>query len=172
MSDAPQSVRTLQTLLRDLSRLDPALPPLIPDGIFGEDTRAAVLAFQRSRGLMPTGTADHTTWQSIVSDWHLSRPRREPPRPVAIALDRELLLGPGDTHAHLPLMQTMLSSLAGVWTEMPAALVTGTMDEETRLAVAYLQEKALLPVTGRIDREVWDVLSRAYTLAVRPEAGL
>lgn len=168
MTGNPQSIRTLQTLLRDLARLDPALVTVIPDGIFGEDTRTAVLAFQRSRGLMPTGTADHNTWQSIVNDHHLCQPRLNPPRAVTITLEPEFGLGPGDGHPHLPLMQTMLASLSGVWTEMPTANVTGTMDEETRLAVEYLQERCLLPVTGTIDKPFWDLLSRAYTLAVRP----
>ena len=43
-------------------------------GIFGRQTRAAVRAFQASRGLPPNGTIDTTTWSSLL-DFDPVRPR-------------------------------------------------------------------------------------------------
>ena len=43
-----QSVRSLQTMLRELSFVYDFLPRLTPDGIFGERTLEAVMLFQRS----------------------------------------------------------------------------------------------------------------------------
>ena len=45
------------------------------DGVFGPTTAAAVLQFQRTRGLRVTGVADVSTWQALVSG--------VPARPVA-----------------------------------------------------------------------------------------
>ena len=42
-----QPVRSLQTMLRELSFLYDFLPRLTPDGIFGERTLEAVMLFQR-----------------------------------------------------------------------------------------------------------------------------
>ena len=39
--------------------------PLVPDGIFGPETAAAVRDFQRRNGLLVTGTAGYETWTAI-----------------------------------------------------------------------------------------------------------
>lgn len=38
-----------------------------PDGLYGEQTRAGVAAFQRARGLPPTGAVDCATWQALLA---------------------------------------------------------------------------------------------------------
>lgn len=54
MSDA---VKALQQKLNDLG----AAPPLVVDGIYGPKLKAAVVAFQKSRGLVPDGIAGPKT---------------------------------------------------------------------------------------------------------------
>ena len=44
-----QPVRSLQTMLRVIAEQDGDLPSAVPDGIYGNDTVAAVTAFQRRR---------------------------------------------------------------------------------------------------------------------------
>lgn len=46
-------------------RLNSAGYPVVVDGIYGENTRSAVIAFQRDRGLPPTGTADSQTLAAL-----------------------------------------------------------------------------------------------------------
>lgn len=53
-------VRDLQTRLRNMG-FDPG--PI--DGIFGPTTHAAVIAFQRSRGLVPDGLVGVLTWTAL-----------------------------------------------------------------------------------------------------------
>ncbi|WFA08341.1 LysM peptidoglycan-binding domain-containing protein [Tissierella sp. Yu-01] len=53
-------VRDLQTRLRNVG-FDPG--PI--DGIFGPTTHAAVIAFQRSRGLVPDGLVGVLTWTAL-----------------------------------------------------------------------------------------------------------
>src|SRR5690554_4137469 len=54
------AVRDLQTRLRNFG-FDPG--PI--DGIFGSRTRAAVVDFQRSRGLVPDGLVGVLTWTAL-----------------------------------------------------------------------------------------------------------
>lgn len=54
------SVRELQTLLRNAG-FDPG--PI--DGIFGNRTQSAVIAFQRSKGLTPDGLVGVLTWTAL-----------------------------------------------------------------------------------------------------------
>lgn len=59
-------IRTLQTMLRGISRLNTAIPPVIPDGIYGENTVTSVSAFQREFSLPVTGIVGEGTWNEIV----------------------------------------------------------------------------------------------------------
>ena len=59
-------IRSLQTMLRVIAAADEAIPQVVPDGIYGPDTEAAVTAFQVRSGLPPTGEADQATWNRVV----------------------------------------------------------------------------------------------------------
>jgi peptidoglycan hydrolase-like protein with peptidoglycan-binding domain len=56
----PVTVRSLQYLLNARGAR------LAVDGIFGPNTRAAVIAFQRSRGLSATGVVTASTWLKLI----------------------------------------------------------------------------------------------------------
>ena len=59
-------VRSLQTMLRVLSTIFPALLNVNPDGIYGESTKNAVSAFQRFAHLPATGIAETETWNALA----------------------------------------------------------------------------------------------------------
>ena len=58
-------VRQLQEHLNSIASVYYAIPSLTPDGIFGENTRNAVEAFQSVFGLPVTGIVDFRTWYKI-----------------------------------------------------------------------------------------------------------
>ncbi|WP_269503719.1 N-acetylmuramidase family protein [Burkholderia sp. IMCC1007] len=60
------------------ARLNAAGARLDPDGIFGDDTREAVAAFQRSHGLVDDGVAGSKTWGALTTG-------RRNPRHLTIA---------------------------------------------------------------------------------------
>ena len=62
-----ENVRLMQQLLSDLRRIHPSLLAIAVDGIFGPQTQAAVVAFQRLFGLTPDGIIGPITWNAITS---------------------------------------------------------------------------------------------------------
>lgn len=80
------SVRELQTLLRN-NGFDPG--PI--DGIFGQRTQSAVIAFQRSRGLVPDGIVGVQTWTALGVNCGVTPPPTCPPGSIIYTIR------PGDT---------------------------------------------------------------------------
>ena len=64
-----EDVRQLQEMLAELSTVYPQIPAITPDGIYGTQTREAVLAAQRLFGLQQTGAVGTPTWEEIASQY-------------------------------------------------------------------------------------------------------
>lgn len=62
-------IRHLQYMLSVLSEYIDQIPPLAIDGIFGNETEAAVRAAQRWFGLPVTGQVDDPTWEEIYDQF-------------------------------------------------------------------------------------------------------
>ncbi|MCD8366152.1 MAG: peptidoglycan-binding protein [Clostridiales bacterium] len=58
-------VRQMQEELAVISRSYPAIPTVAADGVYGEETRSAVEAFQKVFDLPVTGVVDFPTWYKI-----------------------------------------------------------------------------------------------------------
>ena len=67
--DTGEKVRLLQYMLSVLSEYIPSIPPVTVDGIYGAQTRAAVLAVQRRFRLPETGTVGTQTWNEIYDQY-------------------------------------------------------------------------------------------------------
>lgn len=61
-----ESVRLLQEYLNYVAATYPQIPTVSPTGYFGTATEAAVIAFQRFRGLPPNGTVGAATWNALT----------------------------------------------------------------------------------------------------------
>ena len=64
-----QPVRSLQTMLRAISEYNGSIPTVIPDGIYGNETRDSVIIFQRNNNIPPTGIVDQLTWDEISKQY-------------------------------------------------------------------------------------------------------
>ncbi len=64
-----EKVRLLQYMLSTLSNFISEIPPVTVDGVYGNATRAAVLAAQRRFRLPETGVVDSTTWDEIYDQY-------------------------------------------------------------------------------------------------------
>lgn len=62
-------VMLLQTWLNRISEVYPTIPKLSADGVYGQNTAAAVREFQRIAGLEETGVTGSATWESIAREY-------------------------------------------------------------------------------------------------------
>lgn len=159
-----QPIRSLQTMLRVLSQDDPSLPGVVPDGIYGQTTMAAVTEFQRRNGLPLTGITDQATWDAIVPEYEKALIRVGPAEPIEIIMDPGQIFVVGDAGANIYLMQTLLIWLAKDHKTIAAPEHTGIFDQQTSDALSAFQALAGLEQTGTLDRITWKNLSRHFTL--------
>lgn len=64
-----EDVITLQYLLNLISEFYPSVPSVTQDGIFGNGTRQAVIAFQQANQLTPDGIVGAGTWKALYNTY-------------------------------------------------------------------------------------------------------
>lgn len=160
-----QPVRSLQTMLRTIAQVDPGQPMPEADGVYSPQTAEAVRAFQRRRGIPPTGVTDQNTWEAIVRAFEPARVETEQAQPVQITLNPGQIIHPGDEHHILYLVQTMLITMAELLGGLPEPDHTGILDPDTERALIAFQLYSGLRPTGQLDKNTWKSLALQYSLA-------
>ena len=159
-----QPIRSLQTMLRVLGEDDPALPPLVPDGIYGQETIQAVSAFQRRYSLPITGVADQRTWDEIVRAYEPALVRLGKAEPIEIIMEPNQIYRRSDRDPNLYLLQAILLFLSTQHDSISEPGMNGILDAPTSEALAGFQLLAGLPPTGELDRITWTYLVKHFTL--------
>lgn len=159
-----QPIRSLQTMLRVLSEDDPALTPVVPDGIYGQQTINAISAFQRRSDLPVTGVTDQKTWDEIVRAYEPALIRVGKAQPIEILIDPGQVYRLGDSDPNLYLLQAILQFLSGEHEGISAPTNSGILDDPTSEALAGFQVLAGLPPTGELDKITWKYLVQQFTL--------
>lgn len=160
-----QPVRSLQTMLRTIASIEPNQINVIPDGIYGSQTAAAVRSFQRRQGLNPTGVVDQATHERIIQEYEQAYIEAKKAQPVQINLDPGQVLRRGEQNNHIYLAQSMLTVLHLLDSRIPLPPHNGILDPGTAESVAAFQSFAGLPPTGEIDKRTWKDLALYYALA-------
>ncbi len=158
-------VRCLQTMLRTISRMIPEIPPVIPDGVYGEGTMRSVTALQRYAHLPATGVVDQATWDEIVCMFYDACEYLTPPQPLEPAIAPGQCIEPGEENLHIYLVEAMFQALSRVYDNVPAVTVNGKNDEQCACAIRWLQKMSDLPETGQLDRRTWRYLTGLYRLS-------
>lgn len=159
-----QAIYNLQRYLRQLSRFDPDIPSVDEDGIFGEETRASLEAFQRKYGLPVTGTADGETWARLFNEYLASVEERTRPLPVYLfpRFPADYSVGLGDENLLVGVIQYLLRELLILYGKDTDLLpLNGVFDGLTEQAVKDFQAVHRLPPDGRVDRVTWNRLVQA-----------
>lgn len=166
-----QPIRSLQTMLRLLAEDSPQYISLVPDGIYGPETMAAVTRFQRNHGLSPTGITDQLTWEAIVAEYEPALIRQDSAWPLYILLDPGQIIRKGDDHPHVGLVQAILAVLADAYDSIPHPGHSGTLDDTTADSLSAFQQLSGLPMTGHLDKVTWKQLAAHYPLAAGLQTG-
>ena len=160
-----QPIRSLQTMLRTISQVDPEQLSVIPDGVYSEQTAAAVRSFQKSHNLPQTGAADQDTWEAVVRIYRPARVETGPAEPVYITLNPGQTFRLGDQHHHIVLVQAMLGVIAQAFSGFPAPEITGRYDLGTEDAIRALQTLSDLDSNGILDKMTWKYLVKHHGIA-------
>ena len=160
-----QPIRSLQTMLRVLAEDSPRYTPVIPDGIYGPETMAAVTTFQRNHGLSPTGITDQQTWEAVVAEYEPALIRRSAAQSLYLVLNPGQVIRRGERHPHIYLVQAILAVLAETYESIGQPGNTGILDDATADALSAFQMISGLPMTGQLDKMTWRHLALQYPLA-------
>lgn len=171
-----QPIRSLQTMLRFIAAARGLDTSVVPDGVYGPQTAAAVSRFQRSVGLPVTGVTNQATWQRIVAAYEPSHTRVTSAQSINATLKPDQTVCREEENPNVYLAQAMLTVLAQVYVSVLPPAMSGKIDLPTSKSLESFQVLSALPMTGELDRITWKHLSLHFPLAsslqkTRPPAG-
>lgn len=159
-------VRSLQTMLRVIGRDDPLMSNLIPDGIYGTQTRQAVTDFQRQHRLPVNGVTDQATWEAVVAAFEPMKVRSDRPMAISAEFDRDSFEY-GDEAPEIMLAQAMLTTFSRSLPNFPAPGNGGVLDDSTQASLRQFQCLCGLPEDGKLDKLCWKHLTLHYPVHAR-----
>ena len=159
-----EEVRNLQRYLRTLSYVYPEIPSLPIDGIFDMATRDALIAFQKSVGLLSTGIADFETWKLLYSAYlDVLFDSAEPtPLPIFPLFPIDYAIRRGESGFLVAALQFLIDDISTAYGIPTGLSITGAYDEATERSVKALQRLFLLPETGEVNKRLWNYIVGAY----------
>lgn len=160
-----QPIRSLQQMLRHLAEADSSYLTVIPDGIYGNDTIAAVSNFQRLHGLPVTGITDQITWDAIYEAFEPARIQVQEAEPLMLVLNPGQVIRKGERHPHVGVLQAVLALLSEVYESISMPSHSGILDDATSDSLSSFQYLNGLPMTGQLDKHTWKHLALHYPMA-------
>lgn len=155
------NVSIMQSYLNGIkNEMYPELPRLAVDGIFGPDTKTAVVAYQALAGLKADGIIGEDTWQSIIADYEsLPVPPAEeyPGTPLDI----------GSRGVHTAVIQGKLNALSTIYTAIKKQPEDGKYGYKTRQAVKMFQRQFSLSPDGVTGKNTWEKIKNVYSDMMR-----
>ena len=160
-----QPIRSLQTMLRVLAEHDDLYLTVVPDGIYGPTTVAAVSNFQRLHGLPVTGVTNQETWERIVAEYEPALVYVVEAQPLEIILNPNQVLRRGEKSPYLYVAQALLLVLSEIYGSIGKPSQNGILDDATADALSSFQMLSGLPMSGELDKRTWQQLALHFPLA-------
>ncbi len=160
-------VRTVQIRLNRISKNYPAIPKIIrTDGIFGDDTEAAVRAFQQVAGIAADGIVGKATWYAILFYYNAVKRLNELDS-EGIALSEVTqqypgVLRSGSSGNAVENLQFYINYVANFYPSIPRVERDGIFGASTENAVRQVQATFGLTQDGVVGPVTWRALYNAY----------
>ena len=161
--DVSLGVLNLQYFINYLSGYYSTIPPLVVDGTFGPQTRAAVIDVQNTFGLPADGIVGEITWEAIYNAYlgivsiiplEFTEGQTVPFPGVVLRV--------GASGDDVRLIQEYLAAIAPVFPAIPTITPDGVFGPRTRDAVIAFQEEFGLPINGRVGAITWAAITDIY----------
>ncbi len=160
-----EPVRSLQTFLRKIS-YSREIPTVVPDGIFGQQTKTAVEEFQKLYGLEVTGEADFDTWNKIVEVFDEVTLETSPPQRLLIFPEEEYIIDVGSEDEFLYVIQGAMKVISDNVENVPGLDITGIHDDSSVETAKSIQRIAGIPENGIIDKNTVNAITDVYEFYV------
>ncbi|MGD9569023.1 MAG: peptidoglycan-binding protein [Sedimentibacter sp.] len=162
--DIRPRVSLLQYLLNLMSLYYSSVPETAITGIFDDQTRLAVIEYQKTMNLEPTGIVDQETWKSLYNNG-VGILRSLQPQAIYLPYFRYARdYGPGDQGPGVFIIQEMLQYISLVIPEIPYVEITEIFDDATKNSVIAFQNQFNLEPTGIVNEETWNKLTEIYRI--------
>lgn len=160
-------VRVAQIRLNRISSNFPSIPKILEtDGIFAEDTEAAVRRFQEVFNLTPDGIIGNGTWYKIQNVYigvkRLNDLNSEGIRLEEVTRQYPGSLQEGSVGEGVENLQYYLSYLSQFYDTIPPTPIDGSFGQSTRASVEAAQRTFGLDADGVVGEATWYALSNAY----------
>lgn len=166
------AIKNIQRYLRQLSFHDDGINPVPIDGIWADQTRRALIQFQRSQGIPATGTVDNNTWAILKQKYDESVALNSPPLKLDLfprnIYGVEYEMAVGEIGFLVEAVQYLLGELARLYS-FPEYTPSGIYDEETASLVREFQKRNGIEATGKVGRETWDAMVAQHNLLLEAE---
>lgn len=161
--DTGTDIATLQYYLDFLASFYDTLPDITIDGIFGNETLNAVLAFQRQFGLAQDGVVGRQTWYAI-QDAYDAVLRSLPAEYTSYSsfLYPGYLITTGATGRVVEQLQTFINTIARNDPSVPSVTVDGVYGPGTENAVRVIQRINSIPENGAVGPLTWNAIINTY----------
>ena len=167
LGSANDYVRILQLRLNRISDNYPLIPKIATvDGIFAEDTEAAVKSFQETFGLSPDGIVGNGTWYSVTRIYNavkrLNELDSEGIRLEEVTKQYPGVLSLGSQGIGVSNLQYFLLYLSRFYSSITPLKIDGIFGNETRESVISAQSTFGLAGDGVVGEQTWNAIYNAY----------
>lgn len=166
------AIKNIQRYLRQLSFHDDGINPVPIDGIWADQTRRALIQFQRSQGIPATGSVDNNTWAILKQKYDESVALNSPPLKLDLfprnIYGGEYEISLGESGFLVDTVQYLLVELSRLYS-FPEYMPSGVYDEATAALVREVQARNKISATGNVGRETWDAMVAQHNLLLEAE---
>lgn len=158
------NIRQIQRALRILHKNGEDIPVVYEDGIFGEETERALIAFQLQNSLEANGIADRTTWELLMEKANTVLSSNAEPFPIfPYVSDEEDSVLPEEEGKAMYFLQAMLIAIAEKFSGFDGVRLNGKNDEATRKAIMKIHDydEGEIP-DGSLNRKSWNSVARLF----------
>lgn len=157
---ANNPILEIQFKLKDISQAEPDIPMVFPTGKYDEQTKIAVIEFQKKSKLPVTGEVDFTTWNKLNEEHKISAHYINEPKTLCCFPSKMQEYKLGDKDSAIYALQIILKYYHKKYKNHPDVNLTGIFDKQTEEALRQFQKHSHLPVTGILDRRTWNTLNQ------------
>ncbi len=159
--DRGSIVSWMQYALNVISQFIDSVPRVTMNGLFDEQTKNALLAFQQTYGLPETGVADRDTWDMLGSVFERSL-HAIPPRDQLYTYPG-IPLSEGSSGEAVQILQSYLNRLANEFPYLPKVTADGEFGPRTKAQVMAFQRAHQKEPDGIVDLDTWNTILAEYS---------